>query len=217
MMPLYVYAVTGSAAAPFEAAGQRIEFRGLDGIFVAATTMTAMPQLTEAALREQHDVVGAIAARVDALLPARFGSLVEPPELEQVVALRREAIGEALVLVSGCEQMTVRAFGDPAPPRAQAAQPPTTGTAYLERRADAELRLPASVRLLAAAVQPLVRAERIVRGERGVVATLYHLVPRGTSADYAQALEPLRAGFPGPGFIVSGPWPPFAFAPELWA
>jgi hypothetical protein len=62
-----------------------------------------------------------------------------------------------------------------------------------------------------------VKGERIVRGERGVVATLYHLVARGRSVEYHGALEPLRAGFPGPGFIVSGPWPPFAFAPDLWA
>ncbi|MGZ5429551.1 MAG: GvpL/GvpF family gas vesicle protein, partial [Thermoanaerobaculia bacterium] len=60
-------------------------------------------------------------------------------------------------------------------------------------------------------------AERIGRGERSVAATLYHLVPRGMSIPYQDALEPLRADFPGPGFIVSGPWPPFAFAPELWA
>lgn len=215
-MPIYVYAVTGSAAAPFEAGGRRIEFIDVAGVHAAITTVAAMPRLTEEALRGQHDVVGELAARVDAVLPARFGSLVEAAELERVIALRREAIAEALALVAGREQMTVRVFGEAESP-VRPPSPAPSGTAYLQSRADADRALPDLVRPLVDAVRPLVKAERLVRGERGVVATLYHLVPRGRSVEYQEALEPLRAGFPGPGFIVSGPWPPFAFAPDLWA
>ena len=153
---------------------------------------------------------------MDAILPARFGSLVDRAELERVVALRHDAIAEALALVAGCEQMTVRVFGE-ASTAAPAAAAPTSGTRYLQQRADAERAVPGAARPLADAVRALVRAERIVRGERGVIVTLYHLVARGASGEYQQALEPLRATWPGPGFIVSGPWPPFAFAPELWA
>jgi hypothetical protein len=216
MMPLYVYALTDRPAAPFDVAGQQVDFIDIGDVFAAATTMTAMPKLSEAALREQHDIVAAIAARVEAILPARFGSLVAHDELERIVALRREAIAEALALVAGREQMTLRVFGDPQPPQLERALSVTTGTEYLQQRA-AGLNLPASVRSLVDAVRPLIRAERLVRGEGGVMATLYHLVTRGASVPYRDALEPLRAAFPGPGFIVSGPWPPFAFAPELWA
>ena len=214
-MRVYVYAVTGAPAAPFEVAGRRIECVAVGGVYAALTATDTMPPLIEASLREQHDVVGALAERIDAVLPARFGSLVEQAELERVVDVRRAAIDEALALVTGCEQMTVRVFGEPEAAPAVAVVP-SSGTAYLQQRA-AETALPASVRPIAEAVRPLVRAERIVRGERGVLATLYHLVPRGTSTPYQDALETLRADFPGPGFIVSGPWPPFAFAPELWA
>lgn len=216
MMPLYVYALTDRPAAPFEAAGHQVDFIDIGAVFAAATTMAAMPKLSEAALRDQHDVVGAIAARVEAILPARFGSLVARDELERVVGLRREAIAEALALVAGREQMTLRVFGNPEPSTLEAAPPVTTGTEYLQQRAAAGRMVPTAVLPLADAVRHLVKAERLVRGERGVLATLYHLVTRGGSAEYQDALEPLRADFPGPGFIVSGPWPPFAFAPELW-
>lgn len=216
MMPLYVYALTDRPAAPFEAAGRQVDFIDIGAVFAAATTMAAMPKLSETALRDQQDVVGAIAARVEAILPARFGSLVARDELERVVGLRREAIAEALALVAGREQMTLRVFGDSESSTLGAAPPVTTGTEYLQQRAAAGRMVPA-VLPLADAVRHLVKAERLVRGERGVLATLYHLVTRGGSAEYQEALEPLRAGFPGPGFIVSGPWPPFAFAPELWA
>jgi hypothetical protein len=217
MMPIYVYALTNRAGAPFEAAGQQVDFIDIGDVFAAATTMAAMPKLSETALRAQHDIVGAIAARVEAILPARFGSLVARDELERIVFLRRDAIAEALALVAGREQMTLRVFGDPEPAGLDAPPPATTGTEYLAQRAAAGRMVPAAVRPLADAVRHLVKAERLVRGERGVMATLYHLVTRGDSAEYQQALDPLRAGFPGPGFIVSGPWPPFAFAPELWA
>ncbi len=218
MMPLYVYALTDRAAPSFVAAGRSITFIDAGGVFAAATTMETMPDLSEAALGDQHDVVGLIAGRVDAILPARFGSLVDRAELDRVVALRRGAIAEALALVAGCEQMTVRIFAAADERRARrGAAPATSGTAYLQQRAEADRLSHSLVGPLSAAARPFVRAERSSRGERGVAATLYHLIARGDSKAYRDRLETLREDYPAPGFIVSGPWPPFAFAPELWA
>lgn len=216
-MRLYVYALSATSAESFECAGRRVEFIEAGGVFAASVRSDTRPSLTEAALREQHDVVAAIGERVDAIIPARFGSLVDRDDLERVVELRREAINEALALVRGREQMTIRVFGlEPttAPPR-QA--PPATGTAYLEqRKAAAQWTMPPEAGTLVGAVRHLVAAERVVRGEGRVLGTMYHLVQRGASAEYSRSLEAVRKDVPELPFIVSGPWPPFAFAPELW-
>jgi len=216
-MPLYVYALTGRAAPSFVAAGRSITFVDAGGVFAAATDMETMPDLSETALVDQHDVVARIAARVDPMLPARFGSLIDRAELERVVALRRGAIVEALALVTGCEQMTVRIFGGNERPAPRGGPPASSGTAYLQQRAGDGRSLRSLLGPLSAAARPFVRAERSARGQRGVAATLYHLIARGDSKPYRDCLEALRGDYPAPGFVVSGPWPPFAFAPELRA
>jgi len=60
----------------------------------------------------------------------------------------------------------------------------------------------------------VVRAERVERhGEPGLLASVYHLIDRGTSDRYrelveATALDDLRV-------TLTGPWPAWSFAPEL--
>ena len=116
MSTLYVFALAAGKAGPFSAAGHRIEFVKADAVYAAVERLDERPAVSEAALRTQHDIVARIAAKVDAILPARFGSLVDVEELERVVALRREAIRDALDLVRGRVQMTVRLFDAEAPP-----------------------------------------------------------------------------------------------------
>ena len=218
-MSLYVYAISGSAASSFDAAGYRVEFIDLGGVFAVAATMDERPALTEGNLRNQHDIVSAIAARVDAVVPARFGSLVDRAELRRVVALRRDAILEALALVAGREQMTIRVIGaGESTARERVESMPMSGTRYLQqRKTAAEWTLPPGARAVVDAVRALVHAERVVGGEGRVLATVYHLVTRGASVDYARRLDACRATHAGFPFIISGPWPPFAFAPELWS
>ncbi len=62
-----------------------------------------------------------------------------------------------------------------------------------------------------AAVRPLVAAERREHGAGGLLATIYHLVEARHVDRYKKAV-----GNPVPGVMVSGPWPPFAFSPQLW-
>ena len=73
--------------------------------------------------------------------------------------------------------------------------------------------LRAAVEPLRAALGPFVRAERLDRHDGPLVASVYHLVPRGESAAYLAALE---AAAPKSALRVSasGPWPPYAFGPE---
>src|SRR5687768_13585969 len=111
MSGLYVYALTGTAIVPFVSGGRRLRSVDLDGVYAVTARMDAAPAVSEQALRQQHEAVIRIAARSDAVLPARFGSFVDLDELRRVVAVRRDAIDQALELVRGREQMTVRLFG----------------------------------------------------------------------------------------------------------
>jgi hypothetical protein len=217
MSRLYVFALTEQKAAPFVADGHRIEFVKTDGVYAAVERVAERPGVSEAALRTQHDVVARIAERVNALLPARFGAYVDPAELDVLTLRRRDAINEALTLVRGRGQMTVRLFQDEPPPHI-AAPAPTTGTDYLERRAQSSAphARPDALGPIGDAVRHIVAAERIDNGQGRIAATLYHLVDRNLLEQYKQALLPLRRRAGDSMMTVTGPWPPYAFVPELW-
>ena len=173
----------------------------------------APPPLSVEALRTHEAAVRRIAEASDACLPARFGATAQDDE-----ALRRELSGraaevvDALALVRGREQMTLRVHGPGAPaPRAGAAR---TGTRYLEERRRTR-RFPELDRLRAV-LSDLIRAERLERhSEPGLLASVYHLIDRGGSARYRSKVE--AEGLEGLRLLVSGPWPAWSFAPEALA
>jgi hypothetical protein len=170
------------------------------------------PSASIEALRAQHDVAISLARRT-AFLPARFGSVVGQGELEQTVRRRAASIRRALARVEGRAQMTIRVVPRRREPE-RSRDESMPGTAYLEgRRREAR-----STRRDAAAIRrglrAFVRAERAQPGGAGVRLTLFHLVNVEDVAAYRRAaaeLEPMVAG----ALAVTGPWPPFAFAPEL--
>ncbi|MEP6917771.1 MAG: GvpL/GvpF family gas vesicle protein [Acidobacteriota bacterium] len=222
MTSLNVFALTGAAAEPFVEAGHRIEFVSCDTVYAAVERIEERPALSEDSLRTQHAIVAQVAERVDAVLPARFGSVVDAGELTRLVVLRRDAIGQALDLVRGRVQMTVRRFTSlvrsaaPALPAARSG--PISGTAYLqERRSAATPVLSSDIDAITAAVRGLVASERAEAGHGHVAATVYHLVDRGTVEAYTDAIDALRSHVGTDTLTVSGPWPPFAFVPDLWA
>ncbi len=214
MSAFNVFALTREAVAPFELAGHRIELVDAGGVFAAVERIAERPRVSEAALRAQHDVVMRLLADVEELLPARFGSFMDEGELRQVLALRREIIDEALDLVRGRVQMTVRLKEDaPASSPAPALTNATSGTAYLEsRRAAAAPRLPMSATALSAAGGHLVVAERAERSPGVNAVSIYHLVAKADVRRYTSAISLLSMR----DLSLSGPWPPFAFAPDLW-
>ena len=90
----------------------------------------------------------------------------------------------------------------------------TQGRRFLQRRA-AELQIPGT-EPLRVAVKKWVRAERTERHDRGRLAgSMYHLVPRRAATAYRDALQ-RAAGDAGLTIIVTGPWPPYAFAEGGW-
>jgi hypothetical protein len=205
---------------------ERLQVVAGSGFHLVVGRLGAAPQPATAVLRRHDAVVRRIAARVDAILPIRFGTIA-PDEAAAVRWLAPRAIELAgrLVHVRGREQMTLRLFGAraaralPAPvtgtPASGRARP---GTRYLaeRRRVHAKAAVP-ELDPIRRALDGLVADERVQRhATPPLIASAYHLVPRGRGAQYrtrvaraARTLAPLR-------LAVSGPWPPYAFGADAW-
>jgi hypothetical protein len=214
MSALYVFAITREAPAGFEFDGHLIEFIAVNGAVAAIERKASRRTVSEAALRIQHQIVLQIAARVDEILPVRFGASVDEQELEQLLTLRRSAVQGALDLVRGRVQMTIRLRDQElrehvADGRHAVA---ATGTAYLEARRAAAVRPPpADANAATEAVRHVVVSERH-DSTRLPAWSMYHLIERARVRDYLDALSSVELA----SMTVSGPWPPFAFAPDLW-
>jgi len=224
MSHLYVLALTSHSYPSLVVDGRRIEFIKVENVFAAIERRAAPPAVSEAELRSQHDVVNTIFEQTDDLLPVRFGAWIDKAELSKVVTRQQESIRDALQLVRGRAQMTIR-FLAPSGLQAEdrhSRRDPETGTEYLRTRRDAQHRMPDEASALKAAVRDLVVAERVSPGtERpaglnrarlGQVASMYHLISRDAVAAYGAATLPFRNAT----VTISGPWPPFAFAPDPW-
>jgi hypothetical protein len=215
MSALYVFALTREAPAGFEFDGHLIEFIAVTGAVAAIERNASRHPVSEAALRIQHEIVLQIAARVDGILPVRFGASVDEPELEQLLTLRQSAIQGALDLVRGRVQMTIRVRDQELADHVAGVRQSVaaaSGTAYLEARRAAAVRpSPAAAIAATEAVRHLVVAERH-DSTRPPAWSIYHLIDRGRVRDYLAALSGVELA----SMTVSGPWPPFAFAPDLW-
>ena len=178
---------------------------------LALLTGDPPPPLSAEALRAYDAAVRQIAQSCEACLPARFGAAAEDEAaLLRSVEPRAAGLLEALQLVRGREQMTLRIHGPGRPaPLAKADGP---GTRYLEERRRARA-LP-ELDPLRSALEGLVRAERLERHtEPGLLASVYHLIDRGAAARYRALVE--RVSLEGLRVALSGPWPAWSFAPEV--
>jgi hypothetical protein len=174
---------------------------------------SARVEPTTEALQRQHAIVAEIAAR-GTLLPARFGSVISESALRSVVDGHRLEIMEALMRVRGRRQMTIRVFGAPddsIPDAAQAA----TGTEFLNSRRARARHLPPEVSTIREAVGPLVAAEHVEPGERGLRVTLFHLVAAGMVETYREKASGLQSTLAPRRLTVSGPFPAYAFTPAF--
>jgi hypothetical protein len=221
MSPLYLYALTDAAdAAPLGRglAGEPLE-RVRAGALTAVIGRQDAPCAPTADTLRAHDgVVRALAEGAPALLPARFGAVAsDEGELRAALAEREDEYAAALERVRGREQMTARVFSSSGAPErvpdggAAAGGP---GARYLARRAGegGAAGVPGLAGLLAR-LSPLVAGEIVERHDAApLVASVYHLVARGTSDRYRNALDAAARDWPALRVVASGPWPPYAFA-----
>ena len=169
--------------------------------------------LTETELQRQHDIVRRIAAAVPAMIPARFGALVDEVELSAILRTRHEAIRTTLDHVRDNVQMTLRMRVETVPPRVTVHAPSVSGRDYLSRRREALLpAAPAYAEPTLKELKPYVRDVRSKLDDRGIL-TLYHLIRRTDVDHYRQTISSVAT----PLIAVSGPFAPFAFAPDLFA
>lgn len=210
-MPLYVLAFTDVTVRSSRSGVRPFVDVHVDGIHVICQRRNAVPRISDRALREQHRDVLEVASHARAVLPARFGALLDRDEIVAMVRKRDAAIRAALDEVRDRVQMTTRVLGTaPVQPPVQV----SSGREYLERRRlMAAPPLPAPVHALLDAVRPLVVRERQEPGvAAGLLATFYHLIAAGDVARYRSATRRMRS----PEVVSTGPWPPFAFTPQLW-
>lgn len=173
--------------------------------------------MEEWALRGHGAAVERLAGACEAFLPARFGTLFEDQAtLAAAVLPMQGQIERALAEVRGCQQMTLRIYGQATPP--PAAEEGMSGSAYLASR---------RVHGRPAALRPLLdelaqELGDVVRGERVEAATsppllgsIYHLVPRGLAGRYLVRLACLEGRDAELHWTASGPWAAYAFAPEV--
>ncbi|PYO02399.1 MAG: hypothetical protein DMD89_04165 [Candidatus Rokuibacteriota bacterium] len=220
-MSLYLYALVGRPV-------RRPLGRGLGGealrlievarLLVVAGRIDNAPRVTPTALRRHDATVRRLAGRTDAVLPIRFGTVVgDRLALARALAPRAAGLREALALVAGHEQMTLRVYGEAVTTSDESAtESAGAGQRYLERRLRAR-RAP-EVDPVRRALRGLVSAERIERHERPpLLASVYHLVRRGDSKRYLAAVAAASARLAGVRVSPSGPWPAYAFAPDAVA
>jgi len=224
--PLYLYAVLGAVpATPIGEGmmGEALHLVDCGEVIAAAGEIARAPSLAPDALRSHDAVVRRLADVADAVLPARFGTVAsDRTELCELLARISESLRDALAQVAGREQMILRVFADAAdapspPPVTVPGMESGPGTRYLAERARAH-RATAELRELAP-LRPVL--DRFVAGERverhdtpPLVASVYHLLPRGAAAAYTAAVEDAVAHLPGLRVTISGPWAPYAFAPD---
>jgi hypothetical protein len=226
---LYLYALVSQPPRGDVGRGlrrERLEILPGRGFQLVVGRMDAPPGAPTAALVRRHDAtVRRIAAATEAVLPIRFGAVVAN-EVAAAHALmpRASELARRLRHVRAREQMTLRLFdartpappGAPAPRRARARLGP--GTRYLaERRRRSAAVEPRELGRIRHALRDLVADERIqCHATRPLVASVYHLVPRGASAQYRRRLARAAPGLAPLRLTVSGPWPPYAFGDDGW-
>ncbi|HKH49165.1 MAG TPA: GvpL/GvpF family gas vesicle protein [Thermoanaerobaculia bacterium] len=224
---LYLYALARAGdEAPLGEGLAGEPLRRLDAGPVAAILgEIAAPPVTPEALAAHDAVVRRLADSLPALLPARFGQTVPDEQtLSAWIAARERDVLEALALVEGCVQMTLRVFAGPDAPHVELPAAPVPedlgpGARFLHARRDAAARARAlpEIAPLREALRPYLRSERVERAASPgrLLATAYDLVARGEADAYARTVAEAAPHLAGWRVTASGPWPPYAFAPGL--
>lgn len=217
-MAWYVFALLD--AAPSRRAGKGlagpIALHELGPCFVAAERRADVPPIELGALKQHHLVVARLWKAAPAVLPVRFGTLLEETEIAEALEDKDEELAEAFDRVRGRGQFSWRGHG--AERRAESATiiartQARSGTEYLRRAARASMP-PARFSPIRRRLAAFIAAERYEPSRPALPETLYHLVDRMSIDAYLAAaarISPSASLAP----TLSGPFPAYAFVPEI--
>ncbi|MEO6237989.1 MAG: GvpL/GvpF family gas vesicle protein [Vicinamibacterales bacterium] len=214
-MAWYVFALVDRPPSPRLGGGISgpLSMRKLAGAFAVVERRADVPPVAFGTLKKHQAVVSRLARQVPAILPVRFGTLLEAPELDEALDERDSEIADAFDLVRDRVQFTWRASRRSrraAPARA----PVASGTEYLRRAArQANPPPPAVFKPLRATLASLTVRQRYQPGTGTMPESLYHLVAKHDVGRYTEAAAALPDT--SAALTMSGPLPPFAFAPEI--
>jgi len=213
-MAWYVFAIVDRPPAerPGRGLAGALAARQVPGGFAIVERRADVPPVELGALKQHDAVLTRVAEAVPAILPVRFGTLLELEEIEAALDEREEELAEAFDRVRDRVQFTWRRPGSDVRSPASTARP-ASGKEYLRRVAHAAKPPPAAFRSIRETLRPLVAAERYQRATPSIPDSLYHLVGRDGAARYRLAARKLASA--DPAVRVTGPFPPFAFAPDL--
>jgi Gas vesicle synthesis protein GvpL/GvpF len=207
---LYLYAITDGSR---ERVPDGIRFVVVDGISgVYGSAPEGEMRATEGDLWAHEAVVEAL-MEDGAVLPARFGTVVESVErLRDELVSRQQEFVSALNRVRGRVELGVRAVW---PEGTTDGTPAASGRDYLERKLREQR---AAAEATSSVHEPLARlaVESTVRVQQSPCLTVIgsYLVDRGTVAGFRREAEQLARTLDGVELACTGPWPPYSFTGE---
>ena len=218
-MRWYVFALVDTAPDGRLGRGLKgpLRARPMAGAFAIVERRADVPPAELGSLRAHQAVVSRLSDAAPAILPVRFGTLMEEDALDEALNERDEEIAEAFALVRHRAQFTWRR-DQPSAAKAlktsKAAGAAGGGADYLRRAARATRTTPPpAFSSLRDRLHAFVVSERFQPAANGMPDTLYQLIEKTAIERYRAMADALTLTTPG--VTVSGPWPPFAFAPEL--
>jgi hypothetical protein len=220
-MAWYVFALTDERPRPTPGLGLSgaLAVRGVSGGFAIVERSADVPPAEFGTLRTHEAVVARLAQGVPAILPVRFGTLLELSELEQALADGEQEIAAAFDRVRGRAQFTWRRRAARRGTKHAAsgwrrAESSLSGTGYLRQAArESTTPLPAAFKPIREKLRRLVAAERFQPETPTLPDSLYHLVDRTDLGGCRLVAGKLESA--GPMLRVTGPFAPFAFTPDL--
>jgi hypothetical protein len=213
-MPWYVFALVDAVpkGTPGKGLTGNLSLREVPGGLAVVERRADVPPMEFGTLQQHQAVVARLCERVPAILPVRFGTLLEGEEIEEVLQERDGEIAEAFSVVRCRVQFTWRRTRDTK--EAKETKEPRTRTQVPDPRGEAETGTEYLLRAARAKSPTPPPADNAPRPRAAQLpASLYHLVDRSAIERYEVIGEAIAHA--SPGLRMSGPFPPFAFAPEL--
>ncbi len=214
-MTIYLYAITDPLSPPPSVKGldeaplEMLEEGSICGVYTSHERREFTP---EPSLLWRHDEVIEQLMEAGAVLPLRFGTVLEDAEqLRDTLARDQGRFRRLLDRVRGCVELAVRVALPPAPE-----EPAADGAAYMEgklavarQRQGAASRVLAPLRELASA-----SSRQKSRGDGAGVSESY-LVPREAVEPFVAQVEALQDRNEGLTLSCTGPWGPYSFVDEV--